>query len=62
MALQRAQIAIVAIGYDDAPHVADAVRSASVRGAAVREVIAVDDCSTDGSGTCWSGSPPRIRV
>ncbi|AZM57671.1 transferase [Streptomyces sp. WAC 01529] len=43
------QVSVVVIGYDDAAHVADAVRSALAQGPVVREVIAVDDCSTDGS-------------
>ncbi|MEU6093224.1 glycosyltransferase family 2 protein [Streptomyces sp. NPDC047079] len=44
-----AQVSVVVIGYDDATHVTDAVRSALDQGGIVREVIAVDDCSTDGS-------------
>ncbi|MGW0535767.1 glycosyltransferase family 2 protein [Streptomyces sp. NPDC003032] len=44
------RISVVVIGYNDAAHVADAVRSALAQGPVVREVIAVDDCSTDGSG------------
>ncbi|MFG2503822.1 glycosyltransferase family 2 protein [Streptomyces sp. NPDC048441] len=44
------QVCVVVIGYNDAAHLADAVRSALAQGPAVREVIAVDDCSTDGSG------------
>ncbi|MEV3857876.1 glycosyltransferase family 2 protein [Streptomyces sp. NPDC050095] len=43
-------VTVIVIGYDDAAHVADAVRSALAQGPAVREVIAVDDCSADGSG------------
>ncbi|MDI3407485.1 glycosyltransferase family 2 protein [Streptomyces cavernicola] len=46
---RQPQVCIVVIGYNDAAHVADAVRSALDQGAAVREVIAVDDCSTDES-------------
>ncbi|MFM9367045.1 glycosyltransferase family 2 protein [Streptomyces sp. Da 82-17] len=46
---QQPQVCVVVIGYNDAGHVADAVRSALDQGAAVREVIAVDDCSTDAS-------------
>ncbi|MFI1482577.1 glycosyltransferase family 2 protein [Streptomyces sp. NPDC020747] len=45
----QSQVCVVVIGYDDAAHVTDAVRSALAQGPAVREVIAVDDCSTDGS-------------
>ncbi|MFD4476119.1 glycosyltransferase family 2 protein [Streptomyces sp. NPDC058471] len=44
------QVCVVVIGYNDSAHVTDAVRSALAQGPAVREVIAVDDCSTDGSG------------
>ncbi|MER5303617.1 glycosyltransferase [Streptomyces lasiicapitis] len=44
---QEPQITVVVIGYDDAPHIADAVRSALAQGPVVGEVIAVDDCSTD---------------
>ncbi|MEU9209417.1 glycosyltransferase family 2 protein [Streptomyces sp. NPDC048415] len=59
------QVSVVVIGYDDAPHVADAVRSALAQGPAVREVIAVDDCSTDGSAALLDGlaaEEPRLRV
>lgn len=65
MALQQAQVSVVVIGYDDAAHVADAVRSALAQGSAVREVIAVDDCSTDGSAELLerlAGDEPRLRV
>ncbi|WP_200308959.1 glycosyltransferase family 2 protein [Streptomyces adelaidensis] len=65
MALQQAQVSVVVIGYDDAAHVADAVRSALAQGPAVREVIAVDDCSTDGSGELLerlAEREPRLRV
>ncbi len=53
------------IGYDDAAHVTDAVRSALGQGPAVREVIAVDDCSTDGSGDILqrlAAEDPRVKV
>ncbi|MBE4740233.1 MULTISPECIES: glycosyltransferase family 2 protein [Streptomyces] len=65
MALQQAQVSVVVIGYDDAAHVADAVRSALAQGPAVREVIAVDDCSTDGSAELLerlAEDEPRLRV
>ncbi|MFF9777745.1 glycosyltransferase [Streptomyces sp. NPDC013978] len=65
MALQQAQVSVVVIGYDDAAHVADAVRSALAQGPGVREVIAVDDCSTDGSAELLerlAGDEPRLRV
>ncbi|MEU6661064.1 glycosyltransferase family 2 protein [Streptomyces sp. NPDC046821] len=58
-------VSIVVIGYNDAERVADAVRSALAQGSAVREVIAVDDCSTDGSGELlqrMTDDEPRLRV
>ncbi|WP_338897969.1 glycosyltransferase family 2 protein [Streptomyces sp. TG1A-60] len=65
MALQQAQVSVVVIGYDDAAHVADAVRSALAQGPAVREVIAVDDGSADGSGDLLerlAEEEPRLKV
>ncbi|MFF1375709.1 glycosyltransferase [Streptomyces sp. NPDC058308] len=59
------QVSVVVIGYNDAAHVADAVRSALSQGPAVREVIAVDDCSTDGSADILArlaDADPRLRV
>ncbi|WP_250403068.1 glycosyltransferase family 2 protein [Streptomyces cellostaticus] len=59
------QVGVVVIGYDDAAHVADAVRSALRQGPAVGEVVAVDDCSTDGSGVLLdrlAAGEPRLRV
>ncbi|MEW2573415.1 glycosyltransferase family 2 protein [Streptomyces sp. NPDC047070] len=61
----RAQVSVVVIGYEDAAHVGDAVRSALAQGPAVREVIAVDDCSTDGSAHLLerlASDEPRLRV
>lgn len=58
-------VTVIVIGYDDAAHVADAVRSALAQGPAVREVIAVDDCSTDGSGALLdsiAAREPRLTV
>ncbi|MFD5162745.1 glycosyltransferase family 2 protein [Streptomyces hawaiiensis] len=60
-----AEVAVVVIGHDDAAHVTDAVRSALAQGPAVREVVAVDDCSTDGSASLLdrlAASEPRLRV
>ncbi len=60
-----AQVSVVVIGYNDATHVADAVRSALAQGPAVHEVIAVDDCSTDGSAevlAALAGADRRVRV
>ncbi|WP_308013618.1 glycosyltransferase family 2 protein [Streptomyces beigongshangae] len=62
---QPSQVCVVVIGYDDAAHVADAVRSALAQGPAVREVIAVDDCSADGSAALLEGlalDEPRLKV
>ncbi|WP_338697144.1 glycosyltransferase family 2 protein [Streptomyces sp. Q6] len=58
-------VTVVVIGYEDAAHVADAVRSALAQGPEVREVLAVDDCSTDGSGALLDGlaaHDPRLTV
>ncbi|WP_420033941.1 glycosyltransferase family 2 protein [Streptomyces sp. cg28] len=58
-------VSVVVIGFDDADHVADAVRSALDQGPAVAEVIAVDDCSTDGSGAVLdelATREPRLTV
>jgi len=61
----HSQVSVVVIGYDDAAHVTAAVRSALAQGAAVHEVIAVDDCSTDGSAGLLDGlaaDEPRLKV
>ncbi|RMI93675.1 transferase [Streptomyces sp. ZS0098] len=58
-------VSVVVIGHDDAAHVADAVRSALGQGPAVREVVAVDDRSTDGSAELLerlAAAEPRLRV
>ncbi|MFC8142333.1 glycosyltransferase family 2 protein [Streptomyces paradoxus] len=60
-----AGVAVVVIGYDDVAHVTEAVRSALAQGPAVREVVAVDDCSTDGSAgllTRLAVAEPRLKV
>ncbi|NGO77360.1 glycosyltransferase family 2 protein [Streptomyces sp. YC504] len=59
------QVCVVVIGYNDSAHVADAVRSALAQGAAVREVIAVDDCSVDDSREVLqrlAATEPRLKV
>ncbi|MGW6910406.1 glycosyltransferase family 2 protein [Streptomyces sp. NPDC054940] len=59
------QVGVVVIGYNDAAHVTTAVRSALAQGPAVREVIAVDDCSTDDSAELLArlaASEPRVKV
>ncbi|MBX7546458.1 glycosyltransferase [Streptomyces sp. tea 10] len=60
-----AQVGVIVIGYNDAAHVGDAVRSALAQGPAVAEVVAVDDCSTDGSADLLdrlAAEEPRLRV
>ncbi|MFI5685625.1 glycosyltransferase family 2 protein [Streptomyces sp. NPDC051636] len=62
---QPPHVGVVVIGYNDAAHVTDAVRSALAQGAAVREVVAVDDCSTDGSAEALArlaAGEPRLKV
>ncbi|MGK5638873.1 glycosyltransferase family 2 protein [Streptomyces sp. URMC 126] len=58
-------VSVVVIGYDDAAHIATAVRSALAQGPVVAEVIAVDDASTDGTGAVLdrlAARHPRLRV
>lgn len=45
----HSQVCVVIIGYNDADRVTDPVRSALAQGPTVREVLAVDGCSADGS-------------
>ncbi|MBT2423571.1 glycosyltransferase family 2 protein [Streptomyces sp. ISL-22] len=59
------QVGVIVIGYNDAAHVTTAVRSALAQGPAVREVVAVDDCSTDDSVallTRLAATYPRVKV
>ncbi|MEU8754056.1 glycosyltransferase [Streptomyces chartreusis] len=59
------RVGVVVVGHDDAAHVTAAVRSALAQGPVVGEVVAVDDCSTDGSAellTRLAASEPRVRV
>ncbi|WP_078963260.1 glycosyltransferase family 2 protein [Streptomyces durhamensis] len=59
------RVGVVVIGYNDRAHVGDAVRSALAQGPAVAEVVAVDDCSTDGSAELLdrlAAGEPRLRV
>ncbi|MEK8172992.1 glycosyltransferase [Streptomyces sp. M19] len=61
----RAAVSVVVIAYDDAGHVAQAVRSALRQGPAVIEVIAVDDGSRDGTGQVLdrlAREEPRLSV
>ncbi|MEU7384535.1 MULTISPECIES: glycosyltransferase family A protein [unclassified Streptomyces] len=60
-----ADVSVVVIGYNDAAHIADAMRSALAQGPAVSEVVAVDDCSTDGTSELLdrlAAAEPRVRV
>ncbi|MFQ6147294.1 glycosyltransferase family 2 protein [Streptomyces seoulensis] len=62
---QTPHVSVVVIGYNDAAHLAHAVRSALAQGPAVGEVVAVDDCSTDDSPAVLArlaASDPRVRV
>lgn len=64
-ALPTGLVTVIVIGYDDATHIATAVRSALAQGPAVAEVIAVDDASTDGTGAVLdrlAARHPRLRV
>ncbi|WP_405012811.1 glycosyltransferase [Kitasatospora sp. NBC_01539] len=59
------QVSIVVIVYDDAAHIADAVRSALSQGSCVAEVVVVDDASTDATPerlTRLAAADPRVRV
>ncbi|MFI1801532.1 glycosyltransferase family 2 protein [Streptomyces sp. NPDC020379] len=59
------RVCVIVIGFDDAAHIGDAVRSALAQGPAVAEVIAVDDASTDGTGPlldALAAGEPRLRV
>ncbi|ARF55563.1 glycosyltransferase family 2 protein [Streptomyces gilvosporeus] len=61
----KEQVSIVVIAFNDAVHVRDAVRSALAQGDVVREVIAVDDASTDGTGEALDAlahGDDRLRV
>ncbi|MFD8614952.1 glycosyltransferase family 2 protein [Streptomyces sp. NPDC059631] len=62
---QAAHVGVVVIGYNDVDRIGHAVRSALVQGPMVREVIAVDDCSTDGTYELLvrlAEGEPRLRV
>ncbi|MFG2716766.1 glycosyltransferase family 2 protein [Streptomyces sp. NPDC048416] len=61
----RRGVSVVVIAYNDAELVADAVRSALAQGPAVFEVVAVDDCSRDGTVAVLdrlAAAEPRVRV
>ncbi|MEG3631751.1 glycosyltransferase family 2 protein [Streptomyces poriticola] len=61
----RAPVGVVVIGHQDADHVTEAVRSALAQGTAVRQVVAVDDGSTDGSAELLARlaeTEPRLSV
>ncbi|MEU1313004.1 glycosyltransferase family 2 protein [Streptomyces cinnamoneus] len=60
-----AQVSVIVIGYDDAGHIAHAVRSALAQGPVVAEVVAVDDASTDRTGDILdrlAEREPRLKV
>ncbi|MFE4418197.1 glycosyltransferase [Streptomyces sp. NPDC056817] len=62
---QASDVSVVVIGYNDVAHMADAVRSALAQGPSVSEVVAVDDCSTDGTFELLgrlAAAEPRVRV
>ncbi|KMS66635.1 transferase [Streptomyces viridochromogenes] len=59
------QVGVIVIGYNDAAHVTTAVRSALAQGPVVREVVAVDDSSTDDSVDLLArlaATEPRLKV
>ncbi|MGW2492281.1 glycosyltransferase family 2 protein [Streptomyces sp. NPDC001606] len=59
------QVGVVVIGYNDVAHMGTAVRSALAQGPSVAEVVAVDDCSTDGTAELLerlAADEPRLRV
>ncbi|UXY27914.1 glycosyltransferase family 2 protein [Streptomyces sp. HUAS TT20] len=63
--LRAPHAGVVVIGHNDAARVRDAVRSALAQGPSVREVVAVDDCSTDGSAELLAelaAVEPRLTV
>ncbi|WP_449478059.1 glycosyltransferase family 2 protein [Streptomyces abikoensis] len=63
--LPAAQVGVIVIGFNDAAHIRDAVRSALAQGPVVAEVIAVDDASTDGTAAILdelADTDPRLRV
>ncbi|MFF3976732.1 glycosyltransferase family 2 protein [Streptomyces sp. NPDC001828] len=58
-------VSVVVIAYNDAELVGAAVRSALAQGPAVTEVVAVDDCSSDGTAAVLdqlATTEPRLRV
>ncbi|MBT2677177.1 glycosyltransferase family 2 protein [Streptomyces sp. ISL-14] len=62
---RASQVGVIVIGYNDAAHVTTAVRSALAQGPAVREVVAVDDCSTDDSAALLArlaATEPRVQL
>ena len=65
MNTQARRVTVVVIGYNDAVHIADAVRSALAQGPSVAEVVAVDDCSEDGTAAVLeelAAGEPRLRI
>ncbi len=65
MNISAPRVTVVVIGYNDAVHIPEAVASALAQGPAVTEVIAVDDCSTDGTGDLLdrlAAAEPRLTA
>ncbi|MFD9825602.1 glycosyltransferase family 2 protein [Streptomyces violascens] len=58
-------VSVIVIAFNDAQLVGEAVRSALSQGPAVAEVVAVDDCSSDGTAAVLdqlATTEPRLRV
>ncbi|NJQ01762.1 glycosyltransferase family 2 protein [Streptomyces zingiberis] len=65
VAPEPGRVSVIVIGYNDAAHIRAAVLSALEQGPVVREVIAVDDASTDGTGVLLdrlATRHPRLTV
>ncbi|GAA3102822.1 hypothetical protein GCM10020254_55610 [Streptomyces goshikiensis] len=58
-------VTVVVIAFNDAGLVGEAVSSALAQGPVVREVVAVNDASTDGTGRvldALAAAHPRLKV
>ncbi|MER7765121.1 glycosyltransferase family 2 protein [Streptomyces sp. NPDC097619] len=61
----KGRVSVVVIAYNDAELVGEAVASALAQGEVVAEVIAVDDCSSDGTPQVLdelAAAHPKVRV
>ncbi|MBT2396367.1 glycosyltransferase family 2 protein [Streptomyces sp. ISL-100] len=59
------QVGVIVIGYNDARHIGQAVRSALRQGPAVAEILVIDDASTDDTAAVVAEiarRQPRVRV